>query len=93
MKKRKLVGVIISEVEELYQHKLLKGIITQCYALNYDVAIFSTFIKDSGPPEYKTGEKNIFQLMNFDMFDGILVAGQTLVIQNLFQEIETMLLK
>ncbi|HBI72221.1 MAG TPA: hypothetical protein DDY59_03415, partial [Lachnospiraceae bacterium] len=70
MKKRKLIGVIISEVEELYQHKLLRGIISQCYALDYDIAIFSTFIKDSDFTEYKTGEKNIFNLINLDHFDG-----------------------
>lgn len=91
MKKRKLIGVIISEAEGLYQHKLLSGIITECYSLDYDVAIFSTFIKDSGLPDYKIGEKNIFNLMNLDRFDGVIVAGQTLAIEKLPQEIETML--
>jgi diguanylate cyclase (GGDEF)-like protein len=92
MKKRKLIGVIISEVEELYQHRLLGGIITQCYALDYDVAIFSTFIRNSGLPEYKMGEKNIYNLINFELFDGIIVAGITLAADNLPQEIEKMLL-
>jgi diguanylate cyclase (GGDEF)-like protein len=93
LKKRKLIGVIVSEVEELYQQKLLKGIITQCYSLDYDVAIFSTFIRDTDLPEYKMGEKNIYQLINFDLFDGILVAGVTLAMPNLRQEIEQLLLK
>lgn len=93
MKKRKLVGIIISEAEELYQHKLLKGIITQCYSLDYDAAIFSTFIKNTGMPEYKLGEKNIYNLMNFEYFDGIIVAGITLGMDNLQQEIEALLLK
>ncbi len=93
MKKRKLIGVIISEVEGIYQNKLLKGIISECYALDYDVAVFSTLIKDSGLPEYKVGEKNIFNLINFELFDGIIVAGLTLAIKDLPQEIEQMLLK
>jgi diguanylate cyclase (GGDEF)-like protein len=92
LKNRKLIGVIISEVEELYQQKLLKGIISESYALNYDVAIFSTFIKNTGLPEYKFGEKNIYNLMNFEHFDGIIVAGLTLRMDKLKQEIETMLL-
>lgn len=91
MKKRKLIGVIISEVEGIYQNKLLKGIIKECYALNYDVAIFSTFIKNSGLPEYKVGEKNIYNLMNFGHFDGIIVAGITLAIDNLPRDIERLL--
>lgn len=93
MKKRKLIGVIISEVEELYQQKLLKGIISECYALDYDVAVFSTLIKTSNMPEYNIGEMNIFNLMNFDHFDGIIVAGLTLVIEHLPEEIEKLLLQ
>ncbi len=93
LKKRKLIGVIISEAEELYQHKLLKGIITESYSLDYDVAIFSTFIKNTGLPEYKLGEKNIYNLINFDHLDGIIVAGITLAMDNLQCEIEELLLK
>lgn len=93
LEKRKLIGVIISEAEALYQSKLLKGIIEECYALDYDVAIFSTLIKDTGLPEYKCGEKNIYNLMNFDMFAGIIVAGITFALHNLFEEIEAMLLE
>jgi diguanylate cyclase (GGDEF)-like protein len=92
LKKRKLIGVIISEVEELYQHKLLKGIISECYPLDYDVAVFSTFIKDKGLLEYKIGEKNIFNLMNFDRFDGVIVAGSTLAREYLSEDIESLLL-
>ena len=93
MKKRKLIGVIISEVEGLYQNKLLRGIISECYSLDYDVAVFSTLIKNSGLPEYKNGEKNIFHLMNFELFDGIIVAGRTLSLEHLPLEIEHLLLK
>lgn len=93
MKKRKLIGVIISEVEGIYQNKLLKGIISECYALDYDVAVFSTLIKDTGLPEYQVGEKNIFNLINFELFDGIIVAGITLAIKDLPQEVEQMILK
>ncbi len=92
MKQRKLIGVIISETEELYQHKLLKGIIAECYSLDYDVAIFSTFIKNSGMPEYKVGERNIYNLINFDHFDGIIVAGRTLALEHLAEDIEELLI-
>lgn len=88
MKKRKLIGVIISEVEGLYQNRLLEGIISQCFALDHDIAIFTTFIKNNGMPEYKIGEKNIYNLINFELFDGIIVAGLTLAIPNLQTEIE-----
>lgn len=85
--------MLISEGEGAYQHKLLKGIISECYSLDYDVAIFSTFIKDTGLPEYKIGEKNIYNLINFEHFDGIIVAGLTFAVEKLSEEIEAMLLK
>lgn len=91
MKQRKLIGVMISEAEELYQHKLLKGMIAECYSLDYDVAIFSTFIKNTGMPEYKLGEKNIYNLINFECFDGIIVAGRTLALEHLPEDIEELL--
>ncbi len=91
MKQRKLIGILISESEELYQHKLLKGIIAESYSLDYDVAVFSTFISNTGMPEYKMGEKNIYNLINFDLFDGIIVAGRTFELEHLSEEIEDML--
>lgn len=92
LKQRKLIGVIISECESLYQHKILDGVISQCYALDYDVAIFSTFVKDTGSPEYKIGEKNIFNLINFNQLDGVLVMPLTFVIDNLTMDIENLIL-
>jgi diguanylate cyclase (GGDEF)-like protein len=92
LKKRKTIGVIISEVEGLYQQKLLKGIISECYSLNYDVVIFSTLIKNTGLPEYKIGERNIFNLINFERMDGIIVAADTLAMEYLAEDIEMLLL-
>lgn len=57
------------------------------------MAIFSTLIKDTGLPEYRIGEKNIYNLINFEHFDGILVAPQTFAIESLKQNIEHMLIK
>ena len=93
MKKRTKIGVIISEVEGLYQNRLLKGMISEAYALDYDVAVFSTLIRDTRYPEYRIGEKNIFNLINFERFDGIIVAGRSFGMANLPQEIEMLLMR
>lgn len=92
LKQRPLIGVIIAEGEGFYQSKFMKGILTECYAKDMDVAIFTTFIKDSYWKEYIIGEKNIYNLINFDMLDGVLVAPLTLTIENLKEEIEELLL-
>jgi len=92
LKNRGLIGVIISEAEGFYQQRLLKGIISRCFSLNYDVAIFTTF-RDRGLPEYVIGEKNIYNLINFDHFDGILVAPLMMGIPNLIHDLGYMLMK
>ena len=92
LKQRPLIGVIMAEGEGYYQNRFLKGILTECYAKDMDVAIFTTFIKDCYWQEYKVGEKNIYNLINFDLLDGILVAPLSLNIENLKEDIEKLLL-
>ena len=41
MQERKRIAVIMNESESVYQQRMLKGIITQAYSLNWDVAVFS----------------------------------------------------
>ncbi len=74
----KKIGVIICQPQEQYQTTLLKGILSKAFSLNYDVLVFSTFIKDFNNENYQLGERNIFSLINFDMLDGLIVAGDTL---------------
>ena len=42
-------------------------------------------------PEYKLGEKNIFNLIHFAHLDGVIVAGRTLAMEHLAEEIEDLL--
>lgn len=93
MKKRKLIGIIVSEIEGLYQTKLLKGIISQAYKLDYDVAVFATFIKNSGLKSYQTGEVNIFNLINFDLLDGLIYAPQSVALEEIAIDLEQLLRK
>ena len=92
MKQRPLIGVIMAEGEGYYQNRFLRGIITECYAKNMDVAIFTTFIKDCYWQEYKAGEKNIYNLINFDLLDGVLVAPLSMNMDQLKEDIEKLLL-
>ncbi len=79
----KRIGVIICEAAATYQSELLKGINSQAHSLGYDVLVFSTFIKVSFFENFEFGESNIFNLINFDELDGVLVAGDTLQIRGL----------
>ncbi|MGN1107567.1 MAG: LacI family DNA-binding transcriptional regulator, partial [Huintestinicola sp.] len=79
MGKRKVIGVIISEPESSYQQILLRGIFLQCREYGYDVAVFASLSKPGlFFEEYEAGEANIFELINFDLVDGVIVAPITL---------------
>ena len=80
-KSRKLLGVFISQPDDYYQAKLLHGITAQAFKYNYDVAVFSTFIKDKFTDLWHEGEKNIFNLVNYSMPD-------TLKVDNIASEVE-----
>lgn len=73
MKQRKRIGVITSEIESVYNKKLIHGIQKEASKLGYDVLVFSTFLQGKMWDAYFKGELNIFSLINFEMLDGIIV--------------------
>ncbi|MBQ5333922.1 MAG: GGDEF domain-containing protein [Oscillospiraceae bacterium] len=79
MGKRKTIGVIIAEPESIYQQRVLRGIFMQCEKYGYNAAVFSSLSKlGLFYKEYQMGETNIFELINFDLLDGIIIPPITL---------------
>ncbi len=77
--KRRKIGVIATDPENIYQAKVLEGIFRQASELGYDVLVFSTFVKETHPSEgYLMGETNIYNIINFDLLDGVIVLTQYL---------------
>ena len=75
MKDRKRLAVIAGGISfKGYQHLMLEGIISQAYALNYDVAVFSAFISFDFDTPYQKGEHRIYDLIPFDQFDAVIYA-------------------
>lgn len=74
MKNRKRIAVIICDVHHNSQQRILKGIIQQAHALNYDVAVFTTFMNIDEETNYQYGENNIFKNINYDIFDAVIYA-------------------
>ena len=83
----KRIGVIICEATGVYQTELLKGINSKAHSLGYDVLVFATFVKLCFHENYEYGEKNIFKLINFDQLDGLIIAGDTLQVRGLKEEL------
>lgn len=74
-KRRKIIAVLAIHLENSYQTRLLKGIFSQCYQYDYDVAVFAPLVHSIHPDKpYLKGEWNIYNLVNFDKFDGVIVT-------------------
>lgn len=77
---RKLIGCIVNNPEAQYQTRLLEGIIAQCEAYDYDLAVFSPMIDVTHYfKSYLEGDQNILHLANFDHFDAVVVASTPLL--------------
>lgn len=74
MKKRKLLGLLTALPESLHAKQVLEGVFAQCEKYGYDVAVFASMVHfSSGHKNYVTGEKNIYELVNYDLLDGVIV--------------------
>lgn len=59
MKCRKTIGVITTDPENIYQSTVLEGIFRKASELNFDVLVFTTFVKATHPNiVYLKGEAN-----------------------------------
>ncbi len=75
MAKRKLIGVIVAGPENTYQQRIFDGLFSQCQAYDYDLAVFSPLVSVYHFDQtYLRGELNIFELINFDLLDAVIVV-------------------
>lgn len=77
----------MSEAESYYQEKLLKGVMTKAFQLDYDVLIFTSFVKQSFLEAVAVGEMQIYDAINYDKLDGVIVLADTLKMPGLFDKI------
>lgn len=76
MKRRKRIALVTTNPESIYQTRVIDGVLDQCAKYGYDVAVFSTLVHLSHYyKDYLNGEVNIYNLINFDLFDGIIITS------------------
>lgn len=75
---RKRVAVVLSQAGSTYQKNLLHGLLDEAFKKDLDVCVFSTFIKDGIQYAYRLGEANIFNLLNPEKFDGVMIVPDTI---------------
>ena len=71
---RKRICFITAHPEGIYAQRIMRGIFAQCSQYNYDAAVFTPFVQVMHYfKDYLHGETNIYNLINFDLVDGVIV--------------------
>lgn len=73
MKKRLLVGIILSEMHHQFFKNASKKLQEELLSMDVDVCVFTTTALSDMPEAYRKGDTAIYDLINPEMFDGFLV--------------------
>ena len=77
--KRKMIGLLTAYPEGIYAQRIMEGVFSQCRAYGYDAAVFTPLVQAVHYfRDDLNGEVNIFNLINFDLLDGVIVDTNTL---------------
>lgn len=76
MEKRKIIACIINCPDNIYQQRVLEGLMSRCEEYGYDLAMFSPLVNTGHfYKDFLYAENNIFELPNYELFDGVVVVS------------------
>lgn len=75
----KKIVVVVSSVNEEYQNKIIKGIRKFTREHNFIVTIFTAFGGIVNIQSHENGENTIYQLIDFDKYDGAILMTNTII--------------
>lgn len=95
MMKRKHICLIISNINGYHEKRILEGTKSQCKKYDYDLSVF--FTKDVlsyYEKAFVDGEINIYNLINYKLFDGVVIdplgfAGSTETLEKIIAAIKS----
>ena len=72
------IAVIVAGIDEEYQNSVFDGIISCAKEHNANISCFSAFGGVLANSKYDVGEYNIYSLINFEKFDGVILLSNTI---------------
>lgn len=75
---RKRIGILAAQIEENTQNRFLKAFLTEAYAYDYDICIFSMYQKYQETGQRNVGDSNIYKMIQFDRFDGLIILADSI---------------
>ncbi len=88
MGKKRRIAVLMGQPEEEYQSRFSKGFINHAHRNDYDVCVFAMFLKYQENEVREKAESNIFNLINYDLFDGIVILKDTIQTTGVADQLE-----
>ncbi|PYG85628.1 diguanylate cyclase (GGDEF)-like protein [Ruminiclostridium sufflavum DSM 19573] len=85
---RKRIGVLIGEAEAPHCMTLLTGISNEAKRLDFDLFVYTNFNQTMGQERYVRGEGSIYELINFNMLDAVLIVPESLRIPGIARRLE-----
>ena len=77
MKKRLLVGIILSEMHHQFFSNASKKLQEELLKMDVDVCVFTTTALSDMPIAYREGDSSVYDLITPDLFDGFIVYPGT----------------
>jgi len=93
LNKRILIGVIITECQVDFQKEILRGIISQAFKSNCDIAVLAPLHNFFMDTPHKQTEKKIYDLILSGRFDGFLYGRNTFYSEDIKNHIDNLLLR
>jgi len=75
---RKRVALLCGQPDEDFQRLFIEGVERIAFSRGFDVCVFAMYQKFQENKEREIGESTIFKLFNPDLFDTIIVMGDTI---------------
>ncbi|MBQ5332831.1 MAG: GGDEF domain-containing protein [Oscillospiraceae bacterium] len=92
--KRKNIAVCVTGYNWEYESRVVMGINDKCAELDINLLIFATLTQRPSlnmnrvlPESVVRGEEEIFRLINYDVIDGIIILGDSLIEEKIIYEV------
>ena len=85
---RRRLALLCGQPEEYCQDLFIKGFNKVAFDADYDVCVFAMYQKYQDSIQREMGDASIFNIINYDKFDGVVVMADTLQTPGVLDRIE-----
>lgn len=86
---RRRIALLCGQPEEYCQELFIKGFNKVALAADIDVCVFAMYQKYQDSPEREISDSSIFDMINYPMFDGVVVMADTIQTPGVLDRIDS----